>query len=187
MPGALDFHSFLIADSVGSRTPLTMAEVSRRVTSAATSEVAVAELVRDGLTKEQASLAVHLYQAHNTLETEGVWKGLTSRQRKLAELDAADNIYLGASPEHTIKQLVAEGFTNEQAFEAVQKYLSEHRSKQQSEAPKMIMIGALVAVLGVGFTVVSASLASSHYKIYVGAIVAGVLMIIVGIYRSMKT
>jgi hypothetical protein len=177
---------WLVTEPSGRRRPVTKRDVADAIACSSSLEEAEQTLMSVGLAQRYAAIVLKVFQDHNTLETEGIWAGLTARQRHLAMIDAANLIDMGESQEQAIKSLVADGYTLEQATYAVVDHLAERHFAQRAGAPKLMITGAGVTALGVAASVLSASLQTSYYRIYIGAIVCGVIMIVVGAYRRLR-
>lgn len=177
---------WLITLPSGRRRPVEMRDIAGAIACSASLNDAASKLMCIGLSQEHADFVLRVFQEHNTLESEGIWAGVTARQRAIAMVDAADAVYLGKSPEQTIKTLAANGYSLEQANAAVADYLDKHRTAQTAGAPMLMLTGAGVAAIGILASIVSAKVMTSYHNIYIGAIVSGVAMICVGAYRSMR-
>ena len=177
---------WLITEPSGRQRPVEMSDVADAIACSSSMDEAARKLMSVGLEQKYADIVLKIFQDHNTLESDGIWAGLTARQRDLAKLDAANAVYLGDSPEQTIKTLVADGYSLEQATAAVGEYLHKHRAAQTAGAPMLMLTGAGVAAIGILASIVSAKVMTSYHNIYIGAIVSGVVMICVGAYRSMR-
>jgi hypothetical protein len=177
---------WLVTEPSGRRRPVQMRDVAGAIACSSSLEEAEQKLMSVGLAQKYAAIVLKIFQDHNTLETEDIWAGLTARQRHLAMIDASNLIEMGESQEQAIKSLVADGYTLEQATYAVVDHLAERYLAQRAGAPKLMITGAGVAALGVAASVLSASLQTSYYRIYIGAIACGVIMIVVGAYRRLR-
>lgn len=177
---------WLVTEPSGRRRPVQMRDVAGAIACSSSIDEASRKLMSVGLEQKYADIVLQIFQDHNTLESEGVWAGLTTRQRNLAMIDAANAIDFGDTPEQTIKALVADGYSHEQATAAVGDHLHQHRAAQTSGAPMLMLTGAGVAALGIIATLASKAMQTSHYRVYIGAIVCGAAMLCVGAYRRLR-
>jgi hypothetical protein len=177
---------WLVTEPSGRRRTVTMRDVADAIACSSSLDEAAQKLMSVGLAQQYADTVLKIFQDHNTLESEGVWAGLTTRQKTLAMLDGANAVYLGSTPEQAIKSLVADGYTLEQATHAVVDHMGEQYLAQRAGAPILMITGAGVAALGIVASILSASMKSSYHRIYIGAIVCGLIMIGVGAYRRLR-
>lgn len=101
-------------------------------------------------------------------------------------LDAANSIYLGNSPSQTTAALIADGYSEAQAADAVSTHLTKRGQQQKSEAPKVMLVGLAVTAIGVLATLASMTTGKTYYKVYIGAIVIGIVMMGVGLIRRLR-
>jgi len=149
-------------------------------------EGAMQRLLADGLSPTQSAAAVRVFLWNTTLVREGPFAGLTERQRDDAIQEAGFLIRDGLKAEKVVRELVAKGLSREHAEAAVAAYRSNVVAEQYRGAPKLMLTGMAVALIGVLATAASAAVATSYYKVFVGAIVGGLAMVLVGIYRRLN-
>ncbi len=163
----------------------TLLKVSTWTEAGCSPEGAKQRLMTEGLSSTQSSAAMRVFTWNNALVTEGPFAGLTERQRDDAIEEAGFRVQGGLKTEKAVLELIASGFSREQAEAAVAAHGLNVVAEQYRGAPKLILTGVGVALVGVLATAASAAVATSYHRVYVGAIVGGLVMILVGIYRRL--
>jgi hypothetical protein len=159
-------------------------QIDRLVGEGATLETAKQHLLDRGLTPTQATAALRVFTWNSTLVSEGPFAGLTERQKDEAINRAYEMTADGMDGEKTIRELVAGGITQEQAIAALASYRANELQRKRGGAPRLIVSGILLLMWGIGATYASMAMATSYYRVMVGAIFVGTLMILVGLYRK---
>lgn len=163
----------------------TLLKIRTWTTEGCSPEGAKQRLLSEGLSSTQSEAAVRFFMRNNTLVAEGPFAGLTERQRDEAIAEAGFQISEGVKSEKAILELVTRGFSREQAEAAVAAHRLNVVADRYRGAPKLMLTGAAVALIGVLATAASAAVATSYHKVFVGAIVGGLVMVFVGIYRRL--
>jgi hypothetical protein len=140
-------------------------------------------LMAEGRATTQVDAALKVFLWNNTLVSEGAFAGLTERQRAEAIEEAGVRTKQGIATEEAIRELMQGGLTEEQARAAIAEHRALKQEAQRRGAPGLILAGFATAAVGVLATVVSNAVSTSHHRVYFGAIVGGVIMAMVGMYR----
>lgn len=163
----------------------TLLKISTWTTEGCSPEGAKQRLLSEGLSSNQSEAAMRVFMWNNALVVEGPFAGLTERQRDQAIEQAGFRIREGLKTEKAVIELVTSGFSREQAEAAVAAHRLNVVAEQYRGAPTLIWTGVAVALIGVLATAASAAVATSYHKVYVGAIVGGLVMVFVGICRRL--